>query len=88
MDPAVEQKILDGLAGLDATVIMVAYRRSSIIAADEVIFLEEGRISGRGSHDRLYRTLPAYAALVDAYEIYETIPANAELVDSYEAGDR
>ncbi len=87
VDPAVERKILDGLAGLDATVIMVAYRRASIIAADEVIFLQEGRIAGRGSHDRLYRNLPAYAALVDAYEIYETIPANAELVDSYEAGD-
>ena len=87
VDPAGEQEILDGLADLDATVIMVAYRRASIIAADEVIFLEEGRIAGRGPHGHLYRTLPAYAALVDAYEIYETIPANAELVDSYEAGD-
>ena len=78
VDPAVEKAILDGLAVLDTTVIMVAYRRASIITADEVIFIEEGSIAGRGSHDELYTTLPVYAALIDAYEIYETRPANAE----------
>ena len=87
VDPAVERAILDGLAGLDTTVIMVAYRRASIVAADEVIFIEEGRITGRGAHLDLYETLPAYAALIDAYEIYETLPANAELAESYEAGE-
>ena len=71
VDPAVERAILDGLTNLDTTVIMVAYRRASIMPADEVIFVEEGHVAGRGTHDELYQTLPAYAALIDAYEVDE-----------------
>ena len=69
VDPAVERAIFDGLADLDTTVVLVAYRRASIIPAHEVIFIEEGRIVGRGTHNELYESLPAYAALIDAYEV-------------------
>lgn len=68
VDPAVESRILDGLAELETTVIIVAYRRSSIVLADEVIFVDDGRVVGRGTHDELYASLPAYAALIDAYD--------------------
>jgi ABC-type multidrug transport system fused ATPase/permease subunit len=68
VDPAVEGHILAGLAGLDTTVVIVAYRRSSIVLADEVIFIDGGRVAGRGSHPELYRTMPSYRALIDAYE--------------------
>jgi ABC-type multidrug transport system fused ATPase/permease subunit len=68
VDPSVEGAILDGLAKLDTTVVIVAYRRSSIVLADEVIFVQDGRVTDRGTHDELYRRLPAYQALIDAYE--------------------
>ena len=68
VDPAVEAEIIDGLATLDTTVVIVAYRRSSILLADHVVFVEDGRIAGRGTHDELYASLPAYAALIDAYD--------------------
>ena len=68
VDPAVEAKILSGLAELDTTVVIVAYRRSSIVLADEVIFIADGRVIGRGAHDHLYSSLPEYAELIDAYE--------------------
>ena len=68
VDPAVETDILAGLAGLETTVVIVAYRRSSIALADEVIFVEDGRVTGRGSHEELYASLAAYADLIDAYE--------------------
>lgn len=68
VDPAVESKILAGLATLETTVVIVAYRRSSIVLADEVIFIDDGRVIGRGTHDDLYRSLPEYAGLIDAYE--------------------
>jgi len=68
VDPAVETTILEGLASLDTTVVIVAYRRSSIVLADEVIFIEDGRITGRGTHDRLYTTLEPYRSLIDAYD--------------------
>ena len=71
VDPAVEGAILDGLAALDTTVVIVAYRRSSILLADAVLFVEDGRIVGRGDHESLYRELPSYAALIDAYRLEE-----------------
>ena len=60
--------MLAGLADLSATVVIVAYRRSSIVLADEVIYVEDGRVIDRGSYDRLYRSLPAFKGLIDAYE--------------------
>ncbi|MGD2101654.1 MAG: ATP-binding cassette domain-containing protein, partial [Acidimicrobiia bacterium] len=68
VDPAVENSILVGLRQLDTTVVIVAYRRSSIVMADEVIYVEDGRVVDRGTHERLYRSLPAYRGLIDAYE--------------------
>ncbi len=72
VDPSIEQDILAGLAELDTTVVIVAYRRSSIVLADEVIYIEDGRVIGRGPHDDLYASLEPYRALIDAYEQEET----------------
>lgn len=68
VDPSVETTILEGLAALDTTVVIVAYRRSSIVLADEVIFIEDGRVTGRGTHDGLYESSAAYRSLIDAYD--------------------
>ena len=68
VDPAVEGAILAGLTELDTTVVIVAYRRSSIVLADEVIYIEDGRVIDRGAHNDLYTSLPAYRELIDAYE--------------------
>lgn len=71
VDPSVEANILRGLAAADlpATVLIVAYRPSSIALADEVIFVDEGRIVAHDRHDRLVSTVPAYARLLRAYEL-------------------
>lgn len=74
VDPSVEAEILDGLATLHTTVLIVAYRRSSILLADRVIFVDDGRIVGRGTHQELYETVPVYAALIDAYEQDQEVP--------------
>lgn len=68
VDPAVESQILSGLRELDTTVVIVAYRRSSIVLADEVIYIEDGRVMDRGTHESLYASLPAYRSLIDAYD--------------------
>lgn len=68
VDPSVESAILAGLRKLDTTVVIVAYRRSSIVLADEVIYVEDGRVIARGTHDELYTTLLPYRSLIDAYE--------------------
>jgi ATP-binding cassette, subfamily B, bacterial len=70
VDPSVEADILRGLseAALPATVVLVAYRRGSIALADEVVFIDGGRVVARGPHERLLAEVPDYAHLVTAYE--------------------
>jgi ATP-binding cassette subfamily B protein len=69
VDPTIEAEILAGLADeLDATVVLIAYRTSTIRLASRVLFLDEGRIAATGSHEELLGTLPAYEAMVRAYE--------------------
>ncbi|WP_203654110.1 ABC transporter ATP-binding protein [Actinocatenispora rupis] len=78
VDPRVESAILAGLrraAGADTTVLVVAYRRATIALADEVVYLDEGRVVARGPHQELLATVPGYAALVTAYETAEEVSA-------------
>ncbi|NEM07890.1 ABC transporter ATP-binding protein [Geodermatophilus normandii] len=69
VDPSVEARILDALRSADrpSTVVVVAYRQATIALADEVVWMENGRVTARGSHDELLATVPGYAALVRAY---------------------
>ena len=70
VDPSVETDILRGLqeAELPSTVVLVAHRRSSIVLADEVLFLDDGRILDHGSHTELLGRQPGYARLLQAYD--------------------
>ncbi|MCI9436638.1 MAG: ABC transporter ATP-binding protein [Lachnospiraceae bacterium] len=44
----------------DATVIIVAQRISTILHADRIIVLDEGKIAGMGTHEELLRDCEAY----------------------------
>ncbi len=69
VDPSVEAQILGGLRReLHTTLIVVAYRLSTIRLADRVIFLREGRVAATGPHAELLERQPGYAAIIQAYE--------------------
>ncbi|HWH01611.1 MAG TPA: ABC transporter ATP-binding protein, partial [Pilimelia sp.] len=70
VDPRVEAAILAALRAADrrTTILVVAYRRATIALADEVVYLERGRVAGHGTHAELLATVPGYADLVTAYE--------------------
>ncbi len=44
----------------DATVIIVAQRLSTIMHAEQILVLDEGRAVGLGTHEQLLRTCPVY----------------------------
>lgn len=68
VDPLVEAEILDALrAELDMTVLVVAHRISTILLADTVVYLDDGRVVATGTHEELLQR-DDYQALVTAYE--------------------
>jgi ABC-type multidrug transport system fused ATPase/permease subunit len=50
------------------TVVMVAYRMSSVTMADEIVHLDGGRVVDHGTHAELMERDPGYRALATAYE--------------------
>lgn len=70
LDPGTERAVLTNLRGALAgtTVLMVASRPSTIALADDVIYVERGRVVDHGTHDQLMARRPAYRRLVEAFE--------------------
>lgn len=53
VDTNTEKSILEALSKINATEVIIAHRISTIKACDEIIFLEDGHIKERGTHDEL-----------------------------------
>ncbi|MEV4508986.1 ABC transporter ATP-binding protein [Dactylosporangium sp. NPDC049525] len=88
VDPRVEAAILAALRRDDdrqASILVVAYRRATIALADEVVYLERGRVAARGTHADLLATVPGYADLVTAYEKAEAEKEREHVFDDEES---
>ncbi|MDQ1586812.1 MAG: ATP-binding cassette, subfamily bacterial [Actinomycetota bacterium] len=78
VDARVEAAILAGLrehaaGAVPPTVVVVAYRKATIALADEVVYVEHGRVVDRGSHEELLDRCAGYRELVTAYEREEEV---------------
>ena len=50
----------------DATVIIVAQRLSTVMHANAILVLEEGRMAGIGTHEELLQNCPAYRKIAQS----------------------
>lgn len=63
---------LSGYTG-EATVLIVAQRVSTIMHADQIIVLDEGKIAGIGTHDELVKTCKQYLEICESQLAKEEI---------------
>lgn len=65
VDPENEREIQKAIASLVAarTVLIVAHRLSTIVHADQILVMDQGRIVGRGRHETLLAECPLYRSL-------------------------
>lgn len=68
LDSRSEKAIQDALVSLmnNRTTIIIAHRLATIIDSDVIIFLEDGRITGMGTHQQLVDTHKLYAEFAKA----------------------
>jgi len=71
LDMETERQIYETINSLrgSATVVIVAHRVSTVQRADEVIYLNEGTVAGKGSFTRLMSELPAFRRQVELSQI-------------------
>jgi ATP-binding cassette, subfamily B, multidrug efflux pump len=56
-------------------VIVVAQRVSTIIDADHIVVLDDGKVVGTGTHDELLATCPTYVEIVESQRSAEEVAA-------------
>lgn len=62
----------------DSTVLMVAQRVSTVMDADRIIVIDQGRVAGVGRHGELMRTSEVYREIVSSQLSEEEIAARLE----------
>jgi ATP-binding cassette subfamily B protein len=78
LDAESAQRILVPLRRLMAgrTTIVISHNLLTVTDADRILYLEDGRITGAGTHTELLTASPGYAQL---YHLQGTTPAVAEI---------
>lgn len=91
VDTATEGKIRRALKALDGvTKIIIAQRVSSVMSADRIIILEDGRIHAAGTHKELLASDPIYQEIYESQmkaQKHDPVPETGSK-ESIEKGDR
>ena len=67
LDGRNEQALRDAIDAIshDRTLILVAHRLATVVDADQILVLENGRLQAVGTHDELLRSSPLYLELAE-----------------------
>jgi ATP-binding cassette subfamily B multidrug efflux pump len=62
LDYATDARLRQALARdcADTAVVVVAQRIATVMGADQIVVLDEGRVVGQGTHEQLLRDCPEY----------------------------
>jgi ATP-binding cassette subfamily B protein len=71
LDVATDARLRKALGPItkEAAVVLVAQRVASIVDADRIIVLEDGRLVGQGTHDELLASSPTYRQIVESQQV-------------------
>ncbi|XJS10151.1 ABC transporter ATP-binding protein [Aerococcaceae bacterium WGS1372] len=84
VDAKTEQRILENLSAYrkDGITIIATHRMSSIMRSDEILVLDDGKISERGSHSDLVELDGWYASMYRQQQLDQKITESGEKLES------
>ncbi|UPG69939.1 ABC transporter ATP-binding protein [Gordonia hongkongensis] len=88
VDATTEARILGGLRDRRATMLVLAHRRSTLVLADRVAVLDDGRITALGTLAELEATSPRFRELMSSTTqpapdgVHDDIPGAAPVADT------
>ena len=78
---AVQKALANLIAESNATVVLVAHRLSTVVGADNICVIDEGRVLEQGNHEELVSKGGVYASMVE-----KQIKKKADFIDQEKEG--
>ncbi|SER83586.1 ABC transporter ATP-binding protein [Salipaludibacillus aurantiacus] len=66
LDVKTEKKLLEALKEYSCTTLMITQKMSTTMNADQILLMEDGTITAKGTHDELLSTSPLYRKIYES----------------------